>query len=603
MRRGRMAETSYRGARTARSRRFAIVPASRKADMQTASEQYGATDEQPDSAPTAHADDETQAPPSAFGSPSPGESAEADEAEHDGPGQQDDALSWGKEWTARLSEPPARQDDDDTDPYLSPLRRFEPSEPAGRQSHAAGRQGKPWSFRLAPRERDRPLQQPGTGRRHRYSRRSRSWFAAGLIAGAALAVVAILARSPVPAPEPQGSSLQRADPASDRLPEFASEASSGGDAVAVLRDRAPFDRSSLEPQSPAAVAVELVPIVDGFEPDLAPATPRTPPTPPDGIESGGEHAVVLETEPEFSTPAPVTAPASVRSRPASDHETARLTPVQTIERPAGLYPEPIALTARPTPTAATEQEFPHLVPLSSTAASAALVQPSAYEAAPRSAAALASAPAGAVAAAVGPSTALEARLPSSTQVAAQAEEGLLEPALLADAAPDARVGPAGPLGPGLAAVEPEQTLPTEASPPKATRIRSAAAKRDHLVADVQQALLRQGFDPGPVDGIAGPMTRAAVRTYQRSVGLEEDGVIDRALFRQLEVANRAPAPRNAYPTNKTFVQGLTSAVSGMLNGIGKAVGGLFGPSGTPRLESTAPRRSSGITVSEPGKAR
>lgn len=45
------------------------------------------------------------------------------------------------------------------------------------------------------------------------------------------------------------------------------------------------------------------------------------------------------------------------------------------------------------------------------------------------------------------------------------------------------------------------------------------------VADVQRALARAGFDPGPADGKAGKKTKSAIRQFQRSNGLGADGVV------------------------------------------------------------------------------
>ena len=42
---------------------------------------------------------------------------------------------------------------------------------------------------------------------------------------------------------------------------------------------------------------------------------------------------------------------------------------------------------------------------------------------------------------------------------------------------------------------------------------------------VQQRLQNLGFDCGPIDGIVGPRTRAAVRNFQEKVGLPPDGII------------------------------------------------------------------------------
>ena len=55
-----------------------------------------------------------------------------------------------------------------------------------------------------------------------------------------------------------------------------------------------------------------------------------------------------------------------------------------------------------------------------------------------------------------------------------------------------------------------------------------AAALDKLqVPGAQVALYRHGFYKGPIDGISGPLTRRAIRDFQRSKGLEPDGVVGR----------------------------------------------------------------------------
>jgi len=49
--------------------------------------------------------------------------------------------------------------------------------------------------------------------------------------------------------------------------------------------------------------------------------------------------------------------------------------------------------------------------------------------------------------------------------------------------------------------------------------------RDNI-RSVQRALAAKGFDPGPVDGIVGPLTRAAVRKFQDRFGMKASGQID-----------------------------------------------------------------------------
>jgi peptidoglycan hydrolase-like protein with peptidoglycan-binding domain len=46
------------------------------------------------------------------------------------------------------------------------------------------------------------------------------------------------------------------------------------------------------------------------------------------------------------------------------------------------------------------------------------------------------------------------------------------------------------------------------------------------VRQVQDALQAKGFDPGPIDGVAGPRTKADVRKFQDSFGMKATGEID-----------------------------------------------------------------------------
>ncbi len=53
--------------------------------------------------------------------------------------------------------------------------------------------------------------------------------------------------------------------------------------------------------------------------------------------------------------------------------------------------------------------------------------------------------------------------------------------------------------------------------------RPAPAYDTELVADIQDSLLTLGYDPGPVDGVLGPKTVAAIEEYQNNYGLPLTG--------------------------------------------------------------------------------
>ena len=69
--------------------------------------------------------------------------------------------------------------------------------------------------------------------------------------------------------------------------------------------------------------------------------------------------------------------------------------------------------------------------------------------------------------------------------------------------------------------------------PKAAPRSTASA----LVRQVQRALVDRGWDPGPIDGLAGARTRAAVRAFQEETGFAPTGEIDAALLEELQAAN------------------------------------------------------------------
>jgi lysozyme len=68
--------------------------------------------------------------------------------------------------------------------------------------------------------------------------------------------------------------------------------------------------------------------------------------------------------------------------------------------------------------------------------------------------------------------------------------------------------------------------------------------RGQHVRRVQQAVATAGFDPGPVDGVFGPRTRAALRAFQQAKGLQADGIVGPRTWAAL----LPPEPPNGRPT-------------------------------------------------------
>ena len=56
-----------------------------------------------------------------------------------------------------------------------------------------------------------------------------------------------------------------------------------------------------------------------------------------------------------------------------------------------------------------------------------------------------------------------------------------------------------------------------------------------VVGNVQRVLKYRGFYGGPIDGLSGPTTRAAIRAYDASVGLPPTGMIDARLLISMQL--------------------------------------------------------------------
>ncbi|MNL16335.1 D-alanyl-D-alanine carboxypeptidase [compost metagenome] len=102
------------------------------------------------------------------------------------------------------------------------------------------------------------------------------------------------------------------------------------------------------------------------------------------------------------------------------------------------------------------------------------------------------------------------------------------------------------------------------------------------VTAMQQRLKDLGIDPGPIDGVFGPMTQVAVKTFQQQQGITVDGVVGPETWGKLgiHVAAPEPVPADSKPSAGTFKEAANPAdlvsLQGfqMLKGTAEAFGAM-----------------------------
>lgn len=75
-----------------------------------------------------------------------------------------------------------------------------------------------------------------------------------------------------------------------------------------------------------------------------------------------------------------------------------------------------------------------------------------------------------------------------------------------------------------------QSAPVTQSAPQAV---AAQGNLNQAVISLQSQLAARGYDPGPIDGVMGERTRAAIRAYQRDRQMPVDGQVSQALVASL----------------------------------------------------------------------
>jgi Putative peptidoglycan binding domain len=77
--------------------------------------------------------------------------------------------------------------------------------------------------------------------------------------------------------------------------------------------------------------------------------------------------------------------------------------------------------------------------------------------------------------------------------------------------------------------------PQATSQEPSTRMGNRTSHDSDTVRQVQQQLSQRGFDPGPVDGMMGPQTRAALRNFQQAQGITGASGLDQATLDALGI--------------------------------------------------------------------
>ena len=98
--------------------------------------------------------------------------------------------------------------------------------------------------------------------------------------------------------------------------------------------------------------------------------------------------------------------------------------------------------------------------------------------------------------------------------------------------------------PAIAVVSATAPLAESAAPAVRSLDMDAVPTLDqNAIRQVQLALQKKGIDPGPIDGVLGPRTRAAVKSFRDRYGIEGSGEIDNQTLFALGAVDLAGNPR------------------------------------------------------------
>lgn len=106
------------------------------------------------------------------------------------------------------------------------------------------------------------------------------------------------------------------------------------------------------------------------------------------------------------------------------------------------------------------------------------------------------------------------------------------------------------------------------------------------VLDLQRILKGFGFNPGPLDGVFGPLTEKAVREFQMSVGLNPDGIVGPQTLKRLSESARnfGSSSLAGYPERDIGTKPLSGYRIAIDAGHGGSDPGAVSPSGIKESE-------------------
>jgi peptidoglycan hydrolase-like protein with peptidoglycan-binding domain len=126
---------------------------------------------------------------------------------------------------------------------------------------------------------------------------------------------------------------------------------------------------------------------------------------------------------------------------------------------------------------------------------------------------------------------------------------------------------------------------------------------DPAVRDLQEALKALGHDPGPVDGVFGATTEAAVKAFQQAKDIAVDGIVGRVTWINIDEADQSE------PVLKIGSTGLpVRRAQKRMSLVGFEVGGVDGRYGTQTEAAVKQLRSKpastwmGSLVPRPGQS-